>query len=156
MLRAVLRAALLVVVAVSTTPALAQAPPAAWTSLIPPGRYRTLAWRDGAEFVYLLLPGHAPAGARIFMADVADLGVRHRDDVLADLAASHARAIAAHDVLIEPTTAADGVVAWVIRQRDVALTAARDGRGTLTLYVRRPVHAETGGGSGGGGGGGGM
>ena len=157
MLRAVLRAALLAAVALSTRPALAQAPPSAWTSLIPPGQYRTLAWRDGPQFVYLLQPaGRAPGSVRIFTADVADLGVRERAGILAELSTGHARPIAAHDVLIEPIRTSEGVVAYVIRHRDVTQTNALDGRGNVTLYVRGPAHAETGGGGGGAGGGGGM
>ena len=80
MLRAVLRAALLASVVLSTLPALAQSPPAAWTSLIPTGRYRTLAWHDGPQFVYLLQPvGRTPQSARIFAPGVVDLGVRERE-----------------------------------------------------------------------------
>jgi len=157
MLRAVVRAALLAAVALSTTPALAQAPPAAWTSLIPPGQYRTLAWRDGPEFLYLLQPaGRAPGSVRIFIADVATLGVHERDGILTELSTGYARAIAAHDVLVEPITTSEGVVAYVIRHREIAWSTARDGRGNVTLYVRSPAHAETGGGGGGAGGGGGM
>lgn len=154
MLRAVVRAALLALLALSTTPALAQAPPATWTSLIPAGRYRTLAWHAGPQFVYLLQPvSRAPGRARLFVADVADLGVRERDDLLADIAARHAASIASHDVRVEPIAGARDVVGYVIRHRDVTELATLDGRDNLTLYVRGPAHTETGGGGGAGGGG---
>ncbi len=132
MLRAVIRTALLA--ALATTPALAQTPLATWTSLIPSGQYRTLAWQDGAQFVYLLEPvTRAPRRARLFVADVVDLGVRSRDDVLAEISGTYGRAVASHDVVVESAgSAKDGDIAWVIRHRHVALAPTVDGRGNLT------------------------
>ncbi len=161
--RAVLRAALVAFPALLVFAPLvrAQAPPAGWTALIPAGSYRTLAWTPRAPggdtplFVYLLRPAGAAAGAaRIFAADVVDLGTRGRDDVLAEVATRHAAALGTHDVVAEPIASAGGVVAYVIRHREVSQTVALDGRGDLTLYVRSRAHAEgAGGGSGGGAGG---
>jgi len=146
MLRAVIRTALLA--SLATTPALAQTPSATGTSLIPSGQYQTLAWKDGAQFVYLLQPAtRTPRRARLFVADVVDLGVRSRDDVLAEISATYGRAIASYDVAVEPAgSAADGAIAWVIRHRHVALAATVDDRGNLTLHVRGRANAEAGGG----------
>jgi len=148
MLRAVIRTALLASLALATTAALAQAPSATWTSLIPSGQYQALAWTDGAQFVYLLEPvTRTPRRARLFVADVVDLGVRSRDDVLAEISATYGRAIASHDVVVEPAgRAEDGAIAWIIRHRHVALAATVDDRGNLTLHVRGRANAETGGG----------
>ena len=147
MLRAVIRTALLASLALATTPALAQTPSATWTSLIPSGQYRTLAWKDGAQFVYLLQPVTGTRRARLFVADVVDLGVRSRDDVLAEISATYGRAIASYDVVVEPAgSAEDGAIAWVIRHRHVALAATVDDRGNLTLHVRGRANAEAGGG----------
>jgi hypothetical protein len=163
MVRAVLRAALLAVstlLVCAPPPVRAQAPPS-WTTLIPAGQYRMLAWTPRAPggdtplFVYLLRPAGAAAGSvRIFTADVVDLGVRGRDDLLAEIASRYAPSVPAHDVVAEPIASPAGVVAYVIRHREIAHTVALDGRGSLTLYVRSRAHAEgAGGGSGGGAGG---
>ena len=158
--RAVLRAALLAFwTLLVSPPALGRAQaPAGWTTLIPAGQYRTLAWTprapggDSQMFVYLLYP--VSGGARIFAADVTDLGTRGRDDVLAEIVSRHAPSIRTHDAVAEPIASPAGVVAYVIRHREVAHTTALDGRGNLTLYVRSRAHAEgAGGGSGGGAGG---
>jgi hypothetical protein len=159
MLRAVVRAALLAgwALLLCTATALAQSPPPGWAALIPAGQYRTLAWREGALFIYLLQAAGASPGARIFTADVVDLGVRGRDDVLAEIASRHARALESHEALVEPVTTPEGVVAYLIRHQEVTHSARLDGRGGLTLYVRSRAHAESGGGAGGAGGaGGGM
>ena len=155
MLRAVLRAALLAFgsLLLCVASVRAQTPSPGWTTLIPAGQYRTLAWVQAtpgdALFLYLLQPVSAPA-ARIFTADVVDLGVRERDDVLREIASRHARAIAAHDVLAEPIKTGTDVAAYVIRHREVGQTAVLDGGRNLTLYVRSPARAEASGGGAGG------
>ena len=160
MARAVIRASLLTgwTLLLCAAPLLAQSAPAGWTTLIPPGQYHTIAWSasepiDSPVFLYVLHAAGAAGTPRIFAAGARDLGVRARDDVLAEIAARHARAIAAHEVVLEPITSPRGVAAYVVRHRDVS-ESARVAGDSLTVYVRTPARAESGGGGGGGAGGG--
>jgi hypothetical protein len=160
MARAAFRASLLSgwTLLLCAAPLLAQSPPADWTALIPPGQYHTLAWSasepvERPVFLYVLRAAGAAGTPRIFAAGARDLGLRARDEILAEIAARHARAIAAHEVVVEPISTPRGVAAYVVRHRDVS-ESARVAGDALTVYVRTPARTESGGGGGGGAGGG--
>ena len=127
---------------------------------LPDGAYATQAWfgdRAGDGFAYLLgVTGRAPG--TLFQPRVQNLGVLQRDDVVRAVRMRLPDERAAAEIVVEPIRNGSGdILAYVVRPRDVHLSAKFNGTGGYTLYLRgERSTAESGGGGGGAGGGGGM
>ena len=118
---------------------------------LPDGEFTTHEWhadRSSRGFVYLLEVTGQPHGT-VYQPFVRDLGVLRRTDVVRALGPT-----VAGDVVVDPIrNASGGVVAYVVRHRDVQVSPAFSGDGRYKIYVRVGETTESGGGGGAGGGG---
>lgn len=107
--------------------------------------------------MYVLTVAGMPRGT-LFQPRVRDLGTLSREEIVRAVRARVPDDQAAAEIVVEPIRTASGdILAYVVRPRDVHLSAKFNGTGSYTLYLRGGRStAESGGGGGGAGGGGGM